>query len=168
MSPFHIRPPRAGDGEGLAQAWLDAGAYYASLNPDVFQIPEVDGLAQWLEESMLSLTSGDACILVAEKDGQAVGFITAIIEQPMKDAAKQLVRDLSQMRVVIQALVVQEAHRREGIGRRLMEAVEAWARNRGAVVALLDTYIESYLSVPFYERRMGYRRKALQFRKMLV
>ncbi len=30
---------------------------------------------------------------------------------------------------------------------------------------LIDTYIESELSVPFYERRMGYKRRAVRFRK---
>jgi hypothetical protein len=46
-----------------------------------------------------------------------------------------------------------------------MEAVEEWARSRGAVIGLLDTYIESPLSVPFYEQGMGYSRRALRFRK---
>jgi hypothetical protein len=39
-----------------------------------------------------------------------------------------------------------------------MEAVEEWARSRGAVIALVDTYIKSPLSMPFYEQRMGYSR----------
>ena len=28
-----IRPPRPGDGEGMARVWLSAGAYYADLDP---------------------------------------------------------------------------------------------------------------------------------------
>jgi hypothetical protein len=35
-------------------------------------------------------------------------------------------------------------------------------------VALLDTWIDSPVSVQFYERRMGYRRRALRMRKPLV
>jgi GNAT superfamily N-acetyltransferase len=163
-----IRAPRAGDGDGLARCWLDAAAYYATLNRDLFQVPEADGLAQRLEEWLLSIASEDAHTLVAEKDAQVVGFITAVVERPVENAAGQLLRDLGRVRVVIHALVVQEAHRRQGIGTRLMEAAEEWARGRGAVVALLDTYIGSPLSVPYYEQRMGYSRRALRFRKELM
>jgi GNAT superfamily N-acetyltransferase len=114
------------------------------------------------------MTSEDVYALVAEKDRQVVGFITAAIERPVENAAGQLLRDSGRVRVVIHALVVQEAHRRQGIGTRLMEAVEEWARSRGAVIALVDTYIESPLSVPFYEQRMGYSRRALRFRKEIL
>jgi GNAT superfamily N-acetyltransferase len=163
-----IRPPHAGDGDGLARSWLDAGAYYAAINPDLFQIPQADGLAPRLEEWLLSITSEDACALVAEKDGQVVGFLTAAVERPVENAARQFLRDLGRVRVVIHALVIQEAYRRQGIGTRLMEAAEEWARGRGAVFALVDTYVGSPLSVPFYERHMGYSRRALRFRKTLM
>jgi GNAT superfamily N-acetyltransferase len=168
MMEVKIRAPRVGDGEGLARAWLDAGAYYAALNPDLFQMPVEDGLAKEFEEQVLGLTSEHSLVLVAETDKWAVGYIWATIEQPSPLAAEDFVRDLGLVRVVIQALIVQEAHRQQGIGTQLMEAAETWARSKGAVIALLDTYVDSPLSVPFYEERMGYRRRALRFRKELV
>jgi hypothetical protein len=94
MADVILRAPRAGDSEGLARCWLEVGAQYAALNPDLFQIPQVDGLAQRLEGWLLSITSEDACALVAEKDGQVVGFITAAVERPVANAAGQLLRDL--------------------------------------------------------------------------
>src|SRR5205823_358000 len=118
MADVIIRAPRAGDSEGLARCWLDAGAYYSALNPDLFQIPQADGLAPRLEEWLLSITSEDACALVAEKDGQVVGFVTAAVERPVENAAGQLLRDLGRVRVIMHALVVQEEHRRQGIGTR--------------------------------------------------
>jgi hypothetical protein len=42
------------------------------------------------------------------------------------------------------------------------------ARSKGAVVAVCDTYIDSTLSVPFWEERMGYSRRAIIFRKPLT
>jgi GNAT superfamily N-acetyltransferase len=161
MADVILRAPRAGDGDGLARSWLDAGADYVTLNPDLFQIPQADGLAQRLDEWLLNIASEDAHALVAEKDEQVVGFITAAVERPVENAAGQLLRDLGRVRVVIHALVVQEAHRWQGIGTRLMEAAEEW-------IVLLDTYVGSPLSVPFYEQRMGYSRRALRFRKTLV
>ncbi len=103
--------------------------------------------------------------MVAEGDDQVVGFAVAVLQHPSPAAAKNFVRELSQTRVVVDILVVQTAYRRHGIGTRLMEAVEEWARAKEASVMLIDTYIESELSVPFYERRMGYKRRAVRFRK---
>jgi hypothetical protein len=41
-----IRPGRPGDGQGMARVWLDAGAYYAGLDPAHFQLPSSEGLAE--------------------------------------------------------------------------------------------------------------------------
>jgi GNAT superfamily N-acetyltransferase len=163
-----IRAPHAGDGDGLARGWLDAGTYYAKLNPDLFQIPEVDGLAHWLEEQVLSHSTENSLTLVAEMDQQAVSFISATIQPPDPAAAFDIVRDRGLVRLVIHALIVQEAYRHRGVGTRLMQATEEWGRSKGAVIALLETNIDSPLSVPFYEERMGYSRRALRFRKELV
>ena len=163
-----IRAPHAGDGDGLARGWLDAGAYYATLNPDLFQIPEVNGLAHWLEEQVLRHPSENSLALVAEMDQQAVGYISATIQSPDAAAAFDIVRDKGLVRMVIHALIVQEAYRHRGVGTRLMEATEEWGRSKGAVIALLDTDIDSPLSVPFYEEQMGYSRRTLHFRKKLM
>jgi len=158
-----LRAPRAGDGDGLARCWLDAGAYYAAANPELFQVPQAD--SRELEEWLLHKTSEDTFVLVAEGDNQVIGFAVAVLQHPSPAAAKNFVRELSQTRAVVDILVVQTAYRRHGIGTRLMEAVEEWARSKRASVMLIDTYIESALSVPFYERHMGYSRRAVRFRK---
>ena len=54
-----------------------------------------------------------------------------------------------------------------GVGTRLMEVAEAWARGRGAVLATVDTYVGSHLSVPFYLNRMRYDIQSLRFLKRL-
>jgi GNAT superfamily N-acetyltransferase len=61
-----------------------------------------------------------------------------------------------------------DAYKRTGVATQLVEAAEAWGRSKGATVAICDTYIHSPLSVPFWERRMGYARRALVFRKVLT
>ena len=48
-----------------------------------------------------------------------------------------------------------------------MMAIEEAGRAQGAAVAVLDTNLLSDLSVPFYEDRMAYRRRAVIFRKAL-
>jgi GNAT superfamily N-acetyltransferase len=60
-----------------------------------------------------------------------------------------------------------DAYKRQGVATKLVQAAEDWGRKRGAVVAICDTFIDSPLSVPFWERRMGYKRRAIIFRKRL-
>lgn len=45
-----IRSARPGDGADLARGWLDGCRYYAALDPERFQVPDDDGLAEWFEQ----------------------------------------------------------------------------------------------------------------------
>jgi ribosomal protein S18 acetylase RimI-like enzyme len=162
-----VRSARPGDGADLARGWLDGCRYYAALDPERFQIPEADGLAEWFEELLARPVSTDKVWLVAEVDGVVVGNVSAELHGPVDTAARQLLRLLGETRLFVGALGVEEAYQRQGIATRLMEAVEHWGRDRGAVCVSLDTWIHSRRSVPFYERRMGYHRASIVFEKRL-
>jgi hypothetical protein len=60
-----------------------------------------------------------------------------------------------------------DAFKRIGVPSQLVEAAEEWGRSQGATVAICDTFIDSPLSMPFRENRMGYTRRAVIFRKPL-
>jgi GNAT superfamily N-acetyltransferase len=162
-----VRPATPGDGAGLAHSWLDAASYYAALDPDVFQVPTGEGLAEWFEQLLARARAPDTIWLVAEIAGRVVGDINARLDRPITDAARQLVREVGQVRVFVNALGVQAAYRRRGVGTRLLEAVEGWGRQQGATLISLDTFVASPLSVPFYEQRMGYQQRAIIFQKRL-
>jgi GNAT superfamily N-acetyltransferase len=169
MREVSIRQVRPGDGEGCARAWTDAGCHYAAIVPDVIQEPDPDGLVEWFERGIAESRGEDTLWLVATADGgRVVGMIEAVIHQPDPDGRRQLQRDRSRTRLLINALAVAEDHRRRGVGTLLMDAVEDWARGRGATVALTDTNLHGDLSVPFYEQRMGYLRQAVILRKHLA
>jgi hypothetical protein len=53
-----IRPPQPGDGEDMAQVWLSAAAYYAELEPALFQVPSADGLAGSFEADIAAADEG--------------------------------------------------------------------------------------------------------------
>ena len=59
-------------------------------------------------------------------------------------------------RAHVEALVVDEAHRRGGVGTALMEAATAWARARGTSEILLTVWAGNVAGEAFYER-LGYR-----------
>jgi GNAT superfamily N-acetyltransferase len=168
INSFNIRVPQAGDGEGLARTWLNAAKYYVELNAELFQMPDANGLVQWCEDWIIAQPSENNFLRVAEYDHQVIGFISATLHLPLTDGHRQFVRDVNVTRLMIDALVVQQAYWRRGVGRRLMKVAETWGKSRGASVALLDTYIASPVSVSFYEQRMGYQRRAVHFRKILA
>jgi GNAT superfamily N-acetyltransferase len=161
-----VRAARPGDGAGISRAWLSVASYYAELDPEHFQVPPAEGLAEgW--DNRLGQHGDDALQLVAELDGQVFGWLAARIEHPEPDAETQLVREHGWSRLVVDALMVQNGQWGQGAGTVLLEAAEAWGRTRGAQVARLDTYAHSPVSVPFYEDHMGYQRRSIVFQKRL-
>jgi GNAT superfamily N-acetyltransferase len=146
--------------------WLSAAAYYVDLDPAHFQVPRAEGLADGWEDQ-LRQDDEDSLQLVAEAGGRVIGWLSARIELPEEGAAVQLTREHGWTRLAVDALIVDRGHWRQGAGAALLEAAEAWGRNRGAQVARLDTYAYSPVSVPFYENRMGYQRRSIIFQKRL-
>lgn len=166
MSEPRIRPAKPGDGPGCAEIWIDIGRYYQALDPKTFQIPSTDGLAGSFEQDIAD-HNPDQLHLIAEINNTVAGFLTAALHQPAPHPEHQLLRDLSRPRLFIQILAVPAPHRRTGVGTALMTAAETWAQDRGAATISLDTYLHSPTSVPFYEHRMHYHRRAIIFRKEL-
>jgi GNAT superfamily N-acetyltransferase len=63
-------------------------------------------------------------------------------------------------------LYVRPGKRREGVGRRLVEHVEHYARSLGSSRLVLKVFGENQGALRFYER-LGYRRQVLELTKVL-
>jgi GNAT superfamily N-acetyltransferase len=98
------------------------------------------------------------CVFVAESNGEIVGWSHGV-EQEMLELER---------RCEIWGLVVGENERGRGIGRRLIEAIEKWARDRGLKDMSVRSNVIRSESHPFYER-IGYTRYKTQhaYRKQL-
>jgi GNAT superfamily N-acetyltransferase len=166
VTKLSVRPARIGDGPGIARCWTDAGRHYIEVDPARYQVPEESGLPEWFEHS-LTRAERDRTVLVAERDGVIAGFCAAHLERPSPEPWRQLQRDFARTRVVIDAIAVTEPLRRTGTGVALMAAAEAWARDNGAQVAFVDSFVAGPTAVPFYERKMGYERRSIRFEKQL-
>lgn len=166
MSEIAVRPAKPGDGRAIASLARDSAAYYCDLAPDAFRRPDENGQAEWLD-SFLPVEGEHEIGLVAEVGGGVVGYIEARLEEPFDSARYQTDPTLGEPRLFINALLTARAYWRRGVGSALVGAAEAWGRQRGAMVAVLDTYAESPVSVPFWQGR-GYRTHAVIMRKRLV
>ena len=167
MTEITVRPARKGDGGAVARMALENSSYYVRLAPDDFRIPDEDGLADFIDSGAESVAE-DEIALVAEVDGEVAGYLEARLLLPMETARWQGQPDLGKVRLYINVVETAPAFQRRGAATSLVQAAEEWGRSRGASVAVCDTWVESPVSIPFWERRMGYRRRAVTFRKPLV
>jgi GNAT superfamily N-acetyltransferase len=163
-----VRPPKPEDAEGLARAAGDLAKQYAEFEPERFQVPALDMQIPWYEEALRKKLPQNSVWLVAELDGKAVGEAQADLHEPVANAAVQPQRDVGRRRVYLNYLAVQAEHRNQGIGGRLLEAVEEWARKNGAELIETDTNLRSNVgAVEFYENH-GYEKQSVVLRKRLA
>jgi GNAT superfamily N-acetyltransferase len=166
MARITVREARLGDGEALTRIHGNMAAYYADLAPNHFRTPVLDGFAEELDVEMES-TDHTTLHLVAEVDGEVVGALVARLLPPEDGAERQIAPDLGETRLRIDYVATDAAHRRHGVGSRLVEGAETWGRDSGATVAETWTYHRSPLSMPFWEQRMGYEERSVNLRKPL-
>jgi GNAT superfamily N-acetyltransferase len=90
-----------------------------------------------------AIESHDAVVLVASDDGALIGFLTGY-------------QDLHSVRYGYRAWVedfaVDPERRSQGVGKALLDAAKAWARERGATHLELDSALARTDAHRFYER----------------
>ena len=130
-----IRPATAADAGDLVRLLGDLFSIEADFRADAER--QRRGLALMLADP------GRRQVLVAERGGAVVGMVTAqLVASTAEGGLSALVEDM----------VVDAASRRRGVGRRLLEAIEAWARERGATRLQLLADRENTGALRFYER----------------
>lgn len=167
MPEIVIREFVTGDGVALAEMIRENSALYAELAPDYFKQADAEGLVEFIEGDDEWRAGTDNFGRVAEADGEVAGYVEATLQAPLESARWQSQRDLAAPRLHIGFVQTSDRFKRLGVATCLVEAAEAWGRERGARVAICDTYLDSPMSVPFWERRMGYTRRAIVLRKEL-
>jgi GNAT superfamily N-acetyltransferase len=133
-----IRPARVSDAEDIAQLTGQLG-YEVSASDVAVRLSRI-------------LSRSDQQLLVAELDDRPVGWLHAAISEYVDAEAF----------VVIGGLVVDSRHRRKGIGRRLTEEAEEWARKRGYSIVRLSSTSARTGAHRFYQQ-LGYTNIKTQY-----
>ena len=123
----------------LLQDAVDSGASVGFLPP----LSNEEARSYW-EAILNDVTKGTRVLLVAREAGKIAGSVQ------LEPAAKPNARH----RAEVQKLLVFQRHRRKGIGRLLIEAIEQAARELGRTLLVLDT-VQGDTAEHLY-RRWGY------------
>jgi ribosomal protein S18 acetylase RimI-like enzyme len=144
-----VRPAEPGDYERALALWRAVDAYHVRLVPDVFRWVPDEARSKALFARLVA--DSERLALVAAEGEDVAGLLTAELR-----AAPPAPLFRPSTIAYVTTVVVEEARRRRGIGRALMEAAHAWARRRGAARLELSVYAENESAIRFYER-LGYR-----------
>jgi len=149
VNGFHIRQAMPGDAPALVKLARTVGA-----EPEGWLISTSDWRGASDERRYLrSLRrSKDAAVFVAEAPEGIVGRLSVGRDPP---PASSHVADLG--------LMVAKGHRRQGIGRALLERAAEWARGAGVTKLELHVFPHNEPAIKLYEdfgfRREGYRER---------
>lgn len=152
-----IRRARTADAAALAALWPQVDRLHARLQPRFFG-PGPRAAPRGQPAGM------DGAVFVAEQVGSAAGaeVASATRRATIVGAVRVRVYDspsdpliVPRRRGYVEEIVIDEAHRREGLGRRLMQRAEDWCRAQGARDLLLTVWTGNEEAEAFYER-LGY------------
>jgi GNAT superfamily N-acetyltransferase len=143
------------DREALRALGQAVAALHAQGEPTVFRLPEPP-----LETEPYDPKIADRLVLVAERAGRIVGFLEGFVFNRASNAVFRSCR----IAFIVNIDVVSD-RRGHGIGRRLNEAFERWARSVGAQRVELEVY--SFNDAVEFYRKMEYRPLACRMSKDL-
>ena len=153
----HVRSAVSSDADGIALVFVESAVQHARLDPDRYAVPTVAAISARYRANQQAGTqvSTDPVTLVAELNGEIVGFVDARLDR----SPDPMHRDLLYCHVG--EIAVSAKWRSHGIGGRLLRAAEDWGRRNGAEFAYLEYHVDNPRAGEFYQRRMGYHVVAL-------
>ena len=119
-----IRQARHEDADGIASLWAALVAYHHALDP-ALPPARLDGPRHYARAIHDRLESPTTAVWVAEAGEALVGYGVAVVN----DAASAFFA--FEKAGLISDLYVSPAHRRSGIGRRLVDALTCWFAEQG-------------------------------------
>jgi len=145
---FIVRVATPADYAGLGQVFEETDELHRHALPHVFRKPEQPA---WRETFFAKIMrDANAALLVAEKEGDIIGFVHVFIgESP----AIPII--IPRRHAVVENLAVVKRFRRFGIGTALMERAQRWAKSQNATQVDLHVWEFNTGAIAFYQK-LGY------------
>ena len=142
-----IRQASPADGAHLYQLWEGVRAYNASIDPRI--VPAPVSQADFVASFEQSRGRAWSAAFVAESGGALVGFITGGIEANPTDR-------LPERHGTVGYLYVADDYRRQGVGRRLFDALAGWVIAREGVSHFEMTALAADSAASEFWRSIGF------------
>jgi diamine N-acetyltransferase len=143
-----IRKATAEDYTVLCDLFAEVDALHRDNLPHIFQKP--NGLV-WEHDYYEGLiTDENVGLFVVEIGQKLIGFVHAVIRE-----APAIPIFMPRRYAVVESIGVRSEFLKQGIGRRLMDTVHAWAIAKGATTIELNVYEFNQTALGFYQR-LGY------------
>ncbi len=124
MVEVKVRPAQAGDIDAVAHLWAELVDYHRQLDADLPPAAP-SGVRRYARRLMDRIDDPMSRVLVADADGDVVGYVLGVVVDLAPEMFQQ---DASGF---LADIYVDPAHRRQGIGRALVEALTAWFADKG-------------------------------------
>ena len=158
-----VRPAVPEDADGIARTFMESAEHHARLDAERYWIPAIETISARYRQGMQHAPDARATsvTLVAELDGQIVGFVDARLDR----SPDPMHRDVTFCHVA--EIAVRQQFQSQGLGAHLLRAIEDWGRRRGATFASLEYLVANTRAGAFYQHKMGYRAAAVTAIKKL-
>jgi ribosomal protein S18 acetylase RimI-like enzyme len=154
MCEIIIRTAGEQDFDALDKLYYDFHQYHVREIPDRLQdLGKIEN-QDWsrLHHALRDIFANkDAIIFLAEDSGLLIGLVEVYFRQD--DEANSLI--VPHKYAHLQSLMVSEPYRKSGIGKKLMDVAQQWAREKGATEMRLDVWEFNQGTIQFYEK-MGF------------
>ena len=147
------------DLEDLHQLWIQLIEYHhdiGNIGGFIYKSDRYDDLRKHLEKE---IQHNKFCVMVAKLDGQSIGFAKAnILSYPTFFEDNVF--------CMIGQIFVQEEFRGKGIGSRLINTIEEWAKEKDINQVRLGLNYKNKRSFSFYEK-LDYKPTSITLKKRL-
>ncbi|MFH2010337.1 MAG: GNAT family N-acetyltransferase [bacterium] len=138
-----VRRARLGDHLALCELWSQVDALHASIRPDFFTGAGEPARSKLYLDRILSDDAQELLVAVGQET------LLGLIHLQIYDTPRTSVF-VDRRRAHVEDLVVDEAHRRQGIGTALLRAGESWARRQEAQQLVLTVWTGNESGSDFY------------------
>ncbi len=143
------------DLDDIVRLSIQARQYHNTILGNYFNTIDTDFEHRFLTKA---LNDENSILLVARENGNVTGFVFAICAEKRWLTAPQTCS--------IENICVDEAYRRQGIGRQMIDAVRTDCKTRGIQQLSLGVFCANINAIPFYEA-CGFEPLSIKMHMML-